>query len=218
MHFPPTRLICLENTHNRCRGMPLSADYTNSVAEIAKNNSLVVHVDGARIFNAAVSLGVSVTELTENIDSVSFCLSKGLSAPAGSLLCGTKDFIHRSRRNRKALGGGMRQAGVLAAAGIVALKTMTDRIIDDHENARNLAQEISKIDGVTIDLDRVKTNIIYFSLDHLKIDSALFLKKMAEKKIHFFELGPSWFRLVTHAGVSRDDVNYVVREFDRILS
>ncbi len=112
----------------------------------------------------------------------------------------------------------MRQAGVLAAAGIVALKTMTDRIIDDHENARNLAEEISKIDGVTIDLDRVKTNIIYFSLDHLKIDSALFLKKMAEKKIHFFELGPSWFRLVTHAGVSRDDVNYVVREFDRILS
>ena len=218
VHFPQTRLICLENTHNRCLGMPLSVDYTDSVAEIAKNNSLFVHVDGARIFNAAVSLGVSVTELTENIDSVSFCLSKGLSAPAGSLLCGTKDFIHRARRNRKALGGGMRQAGVLAAAGIVALKTMTDRIIDDHENASNLAEGISKVDGVTIDLDRVKTNIIYFSLDHPKIDSALFLKKMAEKKIHFFELGPSWFRLVTHAGVSRDDVTYVVREFDRILS
>ena len=134
------------------------------------------------------------------------------------MLCGTKDFIHRARRNRKALGGGMRQAGVLAAAGIVALKTMPERIIDDHESARNLAEKISKVDGVTIDLDRVKTNIIYFSLDHPKIDSALFLKKMAEKKIHFFELGPSWFRLVTHAGVSRDDVTYVVREFDRILS
>ena len=135
VHFPPTRLICLENTHNRCLGMPLSVDYTNSVSEIAKNNSLSVHVDGARIFNAAVSLDVSVTELTDNIDSVSFCLSKGLSAPAGSMLCGNKDFIEKARRNRKALGGGMRQAGVLAAAGLVALEKMTDRIIDDHENA-----------------------------------------------------------------------------------
>ena len=218
VHFPPTRLICLENTHNRCLGMPLSVDYTNSVTEIAKNNSLSVHVDGARIFNAAVSLGVSVTELTENIDSVSFCLSKGLSAPAGSMLCGTKDFIHRARRNRKALGGGMRQAGVLAAAGLVALEKMTDRIIDDHKNARTLAEGISNIEGISINLDSVKTNIIYFSLDHPKVDGALLLEKMAGKNIHFFELGPSWFRLVTHAGVSKDDVDDVVGEFERILS
>ena len=218
VHFPPTRLICLENTHNRCLGMPLSVDYTNSVAEIAKNNSLFVHVDGARIFNAAVSLDVSVTELTDNIDSVSFCLSKGLSAPAGSMLCGNKDFIEKARRNRKALGGGMRQAGVLAAAGLVALEKMTDRIIDDHENARTLAEGISNIDGIRINLDRVKTNIIYFSLDHPKVGGALLLEKMAEKNIHFFELGPSWFRLVTHAGVSKDDVDDVVGEFERILS
>ena len=218
VHFPPTRLICLENTHNRCLGMPLSVDYTNSVTEIAKNNSLSVHVDGARIFNAAVSLGVSVKELTENIDSVSFCLSKGLSAPAGSMLCGTKDFIHRARRNRKALGGGMRQAGVLAAAGLVALEKMTDRIIDDHNNARTLAEGILNIDGIRINLDMVKTNIIYFSLDHPKVGGALLLEKMAEKNIHFFELGPSWFRLVTHAGVSKDDVDDVVGEFERILS
>ena len=218
VHFPPTRLICLENTHNRCLGMPLSVDYTNSVTEIAKNNSLSVHVDGARIFNAAVSLGVSVTELTENIDSVSFCLSKGLSAPAGSMLCGTKDFIHRARRNRKALGGGMRQAGVLAAAGLVALEKMTDRIIDDHKNARTLAAGISNINGIRINLERVKTNIIYFSLDHPKVGGALLLEKMAGKNIHFFELGPSWFRLVTHAGVSKDDVDDVVGEFERILS
>ena len=218
VHFPPTRLICLENTHNRCLGMPLSVDYTNSVTEIAKNNSLSVHVDGARIFNAAVSLGVSVTELTENIDSVSFCLSKGLSAPAGSMLCGTKDFIEKARRNRKALGGGMRQAGVLAAAGLVALEKMTDRIIDDHKNARTLAEGISNIEGISINLDRVKTNIIYFSLDHPKVGGALLLEKMAGKNIHFFELGPSWFRLVTHAGVSKDDVDDVVGEFERILS
>ena len=218
VHFPPTRLICLENTHNRCLGMPLSVDYTNSVTEIAKNNSLSVHVDGARIFNAAVSLGVSVTELTENIDSVSFCLSKGLSAPAGSMLCGTKDFIEIARRNRKALGGGMRQAGVLAAAGLVALEKMTDRIIDDHKNARTLAAGISNINGIRINLERVKTNIIYFSLDHPKVGGALLLEKMAGKNIHFFELGPSWFRLVTHAGVSKDDVDDVVGEFERILS
>ena len=218
VHFPPTRLICLENTHNRCLGMPLSVDYTNSVTEIAKNNSLSVHVDGARIFNAAVSLGVSVTELTENIDSVSFCLSKGLSAPAGSMLCGTKDFIEIARRNRKALGGGMRQAGVLAAPGLVALEKMTDRIIDDHKNARTLAEGISNIEGISINLDSVKTNIIYFSLDHPKVDGALLLEKMAGKNIHFFELGPSWFRLVTHAGVSEDDVDDVVGEFERILS
>ena len=218
VHFPPTRLICLENTHNRCLGMPLSVDYTNSVTEIAKNNSLSVHVDGARIFNASVSLDVSVTELTENIDSVSFCLSKGLSAPAGSMLCGTKDFIEIARRNRKALGGGMRQAGVLAAAGLVALEKMTDRIIDDHKNARTLAAGISNINGIRINLERVKTNIIYFSLDHPKVGGALLLEKMAGKNIHFFELGPSWFRLVTHAGVSKDDVDDVVGEFERILS
>ena len=218
VHFPPTRLICLENTHNRCLGMPLSADYTNSVSEIAKNNSLSVHVDGARIFNAAVSLDVSVAELTVNIDSVSFCLSKGLSAPAGSMLCGKKDFIEKARRNRKALGGGMRQAGVLAAAGLVALEKMTDRIIDDHKNARALAEGISNIEGISINLNRVKTNIIYFSLDHPKVGGASLLEEMAEKNIHFFELGPSWFRLVTHAGVSKGDVDDVVGEFERILS
>ena len=218
VHFPPTRLICLENTHNRCLGMPLSVDYTNSVSEIAKNNSLYIHVDGARIFNAAVASSVSVSELTEKVDSVSFCLSKGLSAPAGSLLCGTKEFISKARRNRKALGGGMRQAGILAAAGIVALENMTDRIIEDHNNARALAEGISSIEGIIINPKMIKTNIIYFSLDHSKITSELLLDKMLKKNIHFFELGPSWFRLVTHAGISKDDINFVVGEFDRILS
>ena len=218
VHFPTTRLICLENTHNRCFGMPLSSDYVNSVAEVAKNNSILVHVDGARIFNAAVSLGTPVAELTDEIDSVSFCLSKGLSAPAGSLLCGSENFIYRARRNRKALGGGMRQAGILAAAGIIALENMTERIADDHQNARALAEGISDIKGISIDLDKIQTNIIYFSLDHPKIESSLFLDKMCEKNIHFFELGPSWYRLVTHNGISKDDVSNVVEEFHQLLS
>ena len=218
VHFPTTRLICLENTHNRCFGMPLSSDYVNSVAEVAKNDSILVHVDGARIFNAAVSLDTSVAELTHEIDSVSFCLSKGLSAPAGSLLCGSEDFIYRARRNRKALGGGMRQAGILAAAGIIALENMTERIADDHQNARALAEGISDIKGISIDLDKIQTNIIYFSLDHPKIESSLFLDKMCEKNIHFFELGPSWYRLVTHNGISKDDVSNVVEEFRQLLS
>ena len=218
VHFPTTRLICLENTHNRCFGMPLSSDYVNSVAEVAKNDSILVHVDGARIFNAAVSLDTSVAELTYEIDSVSFCLSKGLSSPAGSLLCGSEDFIYRARRNRKALGGGMRQAGILAAAGIIALENMTERIADDHQNARALAEGISDIKGISIDLDKIQTNIIYFSLDHPKIESSLFLDKMCEKNIHFFELGPSWYRLVTHNGISKDDVSNVVEEFHQLLS
>ena len=218
VHFPTTRLICLENTHNRCFGMPLSSDYVNSVAEVAKNDSILVHVDGARIFNAAVSLDTSVAELTHEIDSVSFCLSKGLSAPAGSLLCGSADFIYRARRNRKALGGGRRQAGILAAAGIIALENMTERIADDHQNARALAEGISDIKGISIDLDKIQTNIIYFSLDHPKIESSLFLDKMCEKNIHFFELGLSWYRLVTHNGISKDDVSNVVEEFHQLLS
>ena len=126
-----------------------------------------------------MSLDVSVTELTDNTDSVSFCLSKGLSAPAGSMLCGNKDFIEKARRNRKALGGGMRQAGVLAAAGLVALEKMTDRIIDDHKNARALAEGISNIEGIRINLDRVMTNIIYFSLDHPKVGGALLLEELS---------------------------------------
>ena len=125
VHFPPSRLICLENTHNRCLGMPLDINYINDVADIARNNNMSVHIDGARIFNAAVATGSSVSDLTKEVETVSFCLSKGLSAPSGSLLCGESSFIQRARFNRKALGGGMRQAGILAAAGIVALNVMT---------------------------------------------------------------------------------------------
>ena len=218
VHFPPSRLICLENTHNRCFGMPLETNYVNEVVDIAKNNNMSVHVDGARIFNAAVATGSTVADLTKNVDSVSFCLSKGLSAPSGSLLCGDKNFIHRARFNRKALGGGMRQAGILAAAGVVAIDIMSAKIIEDHRNAKALAVGIAKIDGIIIETEKIKTNIIYFKLDHPKINSESLLDIMSKKNIRFFELGTNWFRLVTHSGISKENIDYVVSEFDSFFS
>jgi|TARA_Y100000389_G_scaffold99730_1_gene96470 threonine aldolase len=218
VHFPPSRLICLENTHNRCFGMPLETNYVNEVVDIAKNNNMSVHVDGARIFNAAVATGSTVADLTKNVDSVSFCLSKGLSAPSGSLLCGDKNFIHRARFNRKALGGGMRQAGILAAAGVVAIDIMSAKIIEDHRNAKALAVGIAKIDGIIIETEKIKTNIIYFKLDHPKINSESLLNIMSKKNIRFFELGPNWFRLVTHSGISKENIDYVISEFDSFFS
>ena len=218
VHFPPSRLICLENTHNRCFGMPLETNYVNEVVDIAKNNDMSVHVDGARIFNAAVATGSTVADLTKNVDSVSFCLSKGLSAPSGSLLCGDKNFIHRARFNRKALGGGMRQAGILAAAGVVAIDIMSAKIIEDHRNAKALAVGIAKIDGIIIETEKIKTNIIYFKLNHPKINSESLLDIMSKKNIRFFELGPNWFRLVTHSGISKENIDYVISEFDSFFS
>lgn len=218
VHFPPSRLICLENTHNRCFGMPLEINYVNEVVDIAKNNDMYVHVDGARIFNAAVATGSTVADLTKNVDTVSFCLSKGLSAPSGSLLCGDKKFIYKARFNRKALGGGMRQAGILAAAGIVAIDNMSSKIIEDHRNAKALADGIAKIDGIIIETEKIKTNIIYFKLDHPKVNSESLLDIMNKKNIRFFELGPNWFRLVTHSGISKENIDYVISEFESFFS
>ena len=218
VHFPPSRLVCLENTHNRCFGMPLDMNYINNVSEIVKNNSMMLHVDGARIFNAATALNKSVAELTSEVDSVSFCLSKGLSAPSGSLLCGKEWFIEKARFNRKALGGGMRQSGILAAAGIVALNEMPKKIIKDHQNASTLAKGLNAISGISIDLEKVKTNIIYFKLDHSKIDSVTLINSMLKKNIKFFELGPNWFRLVTHAGINEEDIDHVLIQFRDLFS
>lgn len=218
VHFPPSRLLCLENTHNRCFGMPLDMNYIKNVSEIVKNNAMMLHVDGARIFNAATRLKKSVAELTSEVDSVSFCLSKGLSAPAGSLLCGKKEFIERARFNRKALGGGMRQSGILAAAGILALDEMPKKIINDHQNASSLAKGLNAISGISIDLDKVKTNIIYFKLNHSKIDSVTLINSMLKKNIKFLELGPNWFRLVTHAGINEEDIEHVLIQFKDFFS
>ncbi|MFZ1709106.1 MAG: low-specificity L-threonine aldolase, partial [Anaerolineae bacterium] len=164
VHFPRTRLICLENTHNRCGGAVLDVAYVQAVGALARRHQLKLHVDGARVFNAAAALGVEVRELAADADSVSFCLSKGLAAPIGSVVCGSAAFIQQARRNRKLLGGGMRQAGVIAAAGIVALEQMVERLVDDHANAQRLSAGLSQIPGLTADPARTQTNIVMFEL------------------------------------------------------
>ncbi|MHC4691574.1 MAG: low-specificity L-threonine aldolase [Planctomycetota bacterium] len=218
VHYPRTRLICLENTHNSCNGAALPAEYIDSVAELAKRNGLLLHLDGARIFNAAVALDVDVKELTRNVDSVSFCLSKGLSAPVGSVVCGSSEFIAEARRTRKVLGGGMRQAGIIAAAGIVAVKQMVERLKEDHANARRLAEGIDKIEGLSIDLAVVQTNIIYFELVSDKVDVQTFLTRLGKKGIKLLCIGgPRRFRVVTHYGIEAEDIDMTLKALREVL-
>lgn len=217
IHFPRTRLIVLENTHNRCNGTPLASDYLCSVGKLARDSGLTVHVDGARIFNAAVALGVEVRELAHPADSVSFCLSKGLGAPAGSLVCGTRDFVDKARRARKILGGGMRQSGILAAAGIISLTEMTDRLADDHANARKLAEGLSEIDGLSIDPEGVKTNILFFEITRDHLTAQAFAKQLDDEGIRTLQLGPKQLRAVTHYHLTSDDIEYALRIFRNIL-
>lgn len=209
VHFPRTRLICLENTHNRCWGSPLTPGYTRAVADIAERHGLSLHLDGARIFNAAVALGVEVRELVRDVDSVTFCLSKGLAAPVGSVLCGDRGFIEEARRVRKMVGGGLRQAGVIAACGIVALRTMVERLAEDHEHAALLARGIADIDGLATEPDRVRTNIVYFELT--RGDPGEFHRRARARGVLFHRTGPRRFRLVTHYGITRADVAYALR-------
>ncbi|MBW2558482.1 MAG: low-specificity L-threonine aldolase [Deltaproteobacteria bacterium] len=207
IHYPRTRLICLENTHNRCNGMPITAEYTDSVRALAGRYGLGIHLDGARIFNAAVALGMPVKDLTRGVDSVSFCLSKGLSAPAGSLLCASSEFIAEARRVRKILGGGMRQTGIIAAAGIVALEEMTERLGDDHANARRLAEGIAGIPGLKVDLENVRTNILVFHLENNGLTEDDFMARLEEKGVKILSRGSCQFRVVTHHGITTEDID-----------
>jgi threonine aldolase len=207
VHFPRTRLVCLENTHNRCNGSALAAEYCDPVADLARKHGLKVHIDGARIFNAAIALQTDVRNLTRCADSVSFCLSKGLSAPIGSLVCGTREFTAEARRNRKVLGGGMRQAGIIAAAGIEALEHMVDRLSEDHGNARRLAEGIARIESLAIDLSGVRTNIVYFRIKGDRIAGEKLLKRLGEKGVKTLLTGPNTFRMVTHYGIEEKDID-----------
>ncbi|MFC1927739.1 low-specificity L-threonine aldolase [Chloroflexota bacterium] len=206
IHYPETTLLCLENTHNRCGGAVLTPDYTAEVCNLAHRRGLKVHLDGARIFNAAVALGVPASALVQNVDSVAVCLSKGLSAPVGSLLCGRSGFIKRARKFRKMLGGGMRQAGVIASAGIVALETMVDRLAEDHANARRLAEGLAGIKGITLAQNDIPTNIVMFDLSP-ESSVVEFMEGVdgAGVKIGFRDGGP--FRAVTNRMVSTSDVD-----------
>ena len=218
VHFPKTSLISLENTHNKCFGAPLSKDYIDLVSEISKTNNLKLHIDGARIFNATVALNISLSSLVENVDSVTFWLSKGLSCPIGSVICGSKKFIYSARRIRKALGGGMRQAGVIAVAGLVALKAMEDQIKIDHQNAKLLAEGLSNINNIIVDTNKVHTNIVYFKLADEVMDTKDFLKIMENAGILFFESFKNQYRLVTHSGITKDDIDNAVKIFEKQLS
>jgi threonine aldolase len=217
IHFPRTRLIILENTHNGCNGYPLDADYMEAVGEIARRQKLKIHVDGARIFNAAVALNVNPKDLVAEADSVSFCLSKGLAAPVGSLLCGTQSFVDDARRARKVIGGGMRQAGVLAAAGIVALNEMVDRLADDHANARKLAEGLANIEGLNIDPDGIKTNIVYFEITRDDLPAIELEKRLKDEGVKISAFGPRRLRAVTHYHITAEDIEFTLGVFSKIL-
>ncbi|MEE9496906.1 MAG: low-specificity L-threonine aldolase [Desulfobacterales bacterium] len=217
IHFPRTRLIILENTHNGCNGYPLDAGYMQAVGEIARRQKLKIHVDGARIFNAAVSLNVNPKDLVAEADSVSFCLSKGLAAPVGSVICGTQDFIDKARRARKVVGGGMRQAGVLAAAGIVALNEMVDRLADDHANARKLAEGLSDMEGLDIDPNGIKTNIVYFETTREDLPAIELEKRLNAEGIKILAFGPRRLRAVTHYHITAEDIEFTLGVFSKIL-
>lgn len=215
-HEARTKLIALENTHNRCGGTVLPVAYMRQVRDLANRYGLQVHLDGARIFNASVALGVDVKELTQPVDSVTVCLSKGLSAPVGSVICGRQDFIASARRTRKMLGGGMRQAGLLAAAGIVALEKMIDRLADDHANARRLAEGLADTPGFVVEVDRVQTNIVFFELDSsVKVSGEVVAQRMLEQGVKLTSPGVHFrrFRAVTHAWVNRDEIDHALLAF-----
>jgi threonine aldolase len=210
-------LILLENTHNRKNGGPLEAAYMRSVKDLADKYKLKIHVDGARLFNAAIALGVNARDLVADADSVNFCLSKGLAAPVGSVICGTADFIGKARRARKVLGGGMRQAGVLAAAGIVALTEMIDRLADDHANARKLAEGLAEIPGLAIDPAMIKTNIVYFETTREDLTENVLVGRLNTEGVKISAMGPRLLRAVTYYQITGDDIEYALQAFAKIL-
>lgn len=218
VHFPVSRLVVLENTHNRCGGVALSVEYTQSMAELVHQNGMQLHLDGARIFNAAADLGIKAIDLAKPVDSVTFCLSKGLCAPVGSVLCGSSEFINQARRIRKQLGGGMRQAGVLAAAGIISLETMVDRLGQDHLRAKRLAQGFSSISGLILDPGSPYTNMVFLTLDDdIKITASQVERQLMEFGVKVSAITDRRFRLVTHFWVDDSGVKKTIQAFREVL-
>ena len=217
VHFPRSRLVCLENTHNRCSGAALSPAQMESVAAVARAHGLRVHLDGARIFNAAVALGLPARELAAVADSVSFCLSKGLSAPVGSVICASKAFIAEARRQRKVVGGGMRQAGIIAAAGIVALEEMIDRLAEDHAHARLLAEAIAEIPGLAIDPPPVLTNIVIFEVTDPRLTPQELSRRLLARGVKINPTEGRSLRAVTHYGIERTDVEQAIRVLRQVM-
>jgi threonine aldolase len=214
-HMPRTALVCLENTQNACGGTTLTQDDMQSVASVAHEYGLAVHVDGARIFNASVALEAPVSELARDADSITFCLSKGLSCPVGSVIVGSEDYIQEARRWRKMVGGSMRQAGVLAAAGVVALDSMVDRLAEDHANARKLAEGLAEIDGIDIDPDALPTNLVFFEIE--RDDWPDLHRQLVARGVKGGGGGKRW-RYVTHYGITEDDIDYTLETVRDVFS
>lgn len=206
IHLPQTTLLCLENTHNRCGGAILTPEYTSAIAGLAHQHGIQVHLDGARIFNAAVALEVPVNKLVAPVDSVCFCLSKGLSAPVGSLLCGSQEFAAKARRWRKMIGGGMRQTGVITAAGIIALQRMVSRLAEDHASAQHLAHGLAYIPGITVRPDKVQTNIVMFE-PPTAISTPEFIQRIGARGVRLKSPGGRRVRAVTHRMLTMADVD-----------
>jgi threonine aldolase len=218
VHHPITRLICLENTQNICGGVPLTAAYTREVGELARKNNLSLHIDGARIFNSAAAQNVSVRDLVDPADSVMFCLSKGLASPIGSMLVGTSRFIARARHLRKMLGGGMRQVGVIAAAGIISLEKMTRRLADDHTRARKLADGLRQVKGILVDEGSPYSNMVYLNLaSDVKLDATTIIDAALKQGVLLDCENARRFRLVTHYWVDDKAVDKVIQAFASAL-
>ena len=203
VHTPRTSLLMLENTHNRCSGAVISVEDTQELCDLAHQHGVAVHIDGARIFNAALSLAVPVADIAGPADSIGFCLSKGLGAPVGSLVCGDGAFIALARKNRKMLGGGMRQAGIIAAAGVWALQNMVERMAEDHENAKTLAYGLAEIPAINLDPETIDTNIVIFRMD----DSLGYARALKAAGVLCTMPGPGRLRMVTHYGIERGDID-----------
>jgi threonine aldolase len=218
-HHPVSRLIGIENTHNKCGGQPISVEYMQAVGALAKKHGLKLHVDGARIFNAAVALNVAPSTLVAPADSVTFCLSKGLCVPLGSVLCGSREFIARARRARKVLGGGMRQAGVIAAAGVIALTSMVERLANDHEDAQRLAQGLAKIPGIAVDPKSVHTNMVYFDLlPETPFTADELADRLKAKNVLVGPASARRIRAVLHYWISPAQVDRALETFREVLT
>ena len=213
LHSPGTSLLVLENTHNRAGGAIIPLAVHRELYALTQNLGITLHLDGARIFNAAAATGIPASEYAAQADSISFCLSKGLGCPVGSVLCGTGEFVHQARRVRKLFGGGMRQAGVLAAAGIVALETMVDRLSEDHVKAAALARGIAGLPGICVDADSVQTNMVYFDTAGPAAD---FVERLAAKKVRCLPTAPRRIRLVTHNDVDSEDIDRAIEVFREV--
>lgn len=217
IHHPVSRLICLENTHNRGGGSIFPLEEMERIREVADLHGIFMHLDGARLLNACVATGIPPKEYAKFFDSVSLCLSKGLGAPVGSLLAGSREFIQRARRVRKMFGGGMRQVGILAAAGIYALENHVERLADDHKNAASLAQALASMPGIDLDPSEVQTNIVIFDISPSGMDPSEAVRRLRDAGVLVLPFGPTHLRAVTHLDVDEDDISAAIRGFEMVF-